>query len=69
MSGRGFFSQGRKGLAMDEHGAELSTDQLRAIGAMSGADAAGLDGQDAEAVVEWLAGDAGFVARLNRAKT
>src|SRR3954468_15415535 len=54
---------------MDRPGAELSPDQLRAIGAMSGAEAAELDGVDAEAVVGWLAGDAGFVAGLNRAKT
>src|SRR3954469_15220378 len=54
---------------MDRPGAELSPDQLRAIGAMSGAEAAELDGLDAEAVVDWLDGDAGFVAGLNRAKT
>jgi hypothetical protein len=36
---------------------------------MSGADAAELDDLDAESVVGWLAGDAGFVARLNRART
>jgi hypothetical protein len=54
---------------MDKRGDELSPDQLRAIGAMSGADAAELDGLDAETVVGWFDSDAGFVARLNRAKT
>src|SRR5262245_7682248 len=54
---------------MDEPEAKLSPDQLRAIGAMSGTEAAELDGLDAETVVGWLASDAGFVARLNRAKT
>jgi hypothetical protein len=54
---------------MDKPEVKLSPDQLRAIRAMSGADAAGLDGLDAKAMVGWLDGDAGFVARLNRAKT
>jgi hypothetical protein len=54
---------------MNERNGSLSPDQLRAVGAMSGADAAGLDGLVAEAVVSWLDGEPGFVARLNRAKT
>ena len=41
---------------------ELSSDQLRAVDALSGAEAAELDGLDAEAVVDWLASDPGFVA-------
>ena len=48
---------------------ERSPEQLLTIGAMSGAEATELGGLDAEAVVSWLAGDAGFVAGLNRAKT
>ena len=54
---------------MDRPDAELSPDQLRAIGAMLGIEATKPDGLDAEAVVDWLASDAGFVARLNRART
>jgi hypothetical protein len=54
---------------MSERNGSLSPDQLRAIGAMSGAEPAGLDVLDAEAVVDWLDGEPGFVARLNRAKT
>src|SRR4051812_28840813 len=54
---------------MDKSEAELSPDQLRAIGAMSGSEAAEMDGLDAKAVVDWLDGDPAFVSRLNRAKT
>ena len=39
---------------MSEEEPELTSDQLRAIGAMSGADAADLDELEPEAVVEWL---------------
>jgi hypothetical protein len=48
---------------------DLSPDQLRAIGAMSGANPAELDGLNAEAVIDWVQSDAGFVARLNRARS
>jgi hypothetical protein len=54
---------------MSERNGSLSPDQLRAVGAMSGTQADDLDGLDAEAVVGWLNGDPGFVARLNRART
>ena len=54
---------------MDNQERDLSPDQLRAIGAMSEANPAELDGLDAEAVVDWVQSDAGFVARLNRAKS
>jgi hypothetical protein len=54
---------------MSDRNGSLSPDQLRAIGAMSGTDVAEMDGLDAEAVVGWLDGEPGFVARLNRAKT
>jgi len=54
---------------MGKRESDLSPDQLRAIGAMSGANPAELDGLDAEAVAGWVERDAGFVARLNRAKT
>jgi hypothetical protein len=48
---------------------DLSPDQLRAIGAMSGTNPAELDSLDTEAVVDWVQSDAEFVARLNRAKS
>ncbi len=54
---------------MSERNGSLSPDQVRAIGAMSGADATELDGLDAEAVVGWMSHEADFVAGLNRAKT
>ena len=54
---------------MSKPESDLSPDQLRAIGAMSGGNPAELDGLDAEAVVDWVQSDAGFVARLNRARS
>lgn len=54
---------------MSKPESDLSPDQLRAIDAMSGADPTKLDGLDAEAVVDWVQSDAGFVARLNWAKS
>ncbi|MFO0888006.1 MAG: hypothetical protein U0790_02545 [Isosphaeraceae bacterium] len=51
--------------------AELTAEQLRAIGALSGSGSgpAGLDDLDAGAVADWMAFDAGFVAGLNRARS
>src|SRR4051794_36636675 len=54
---------------MMEETTEIPYDQLRAIAAMSGADAAELDEMEPETVVEWLDRDPEFVARLNRAKS
>ncbi len=54
---------------MSKPESDLSPDQLRAIGALSGAGPAELDGLDAEAVAGWLAGDPEFIAGLNRAKS
>ncbi len=54
---------------MSEQNGSLSPEQLRAIGALSGANSADLDGLDAEAVADWARRDAKFIARLNRAKS
>ena len=64
-----FLNAHKKGRRWTNRAAQLSPDQIRAIGAMSGAEAAELDGLDVEAVVDWMAGDARFVAGLNRTKT
>jgi hypothetical protein len=54
---------------MSEQNGTLSPDQLRAIGGLSGANSADLDGLDSEAVFDWSRRDPRFVASLNRAKS
>ena len=52
---------------MSERNGSLSPDQLRAVGVLAGADPAEVADCDPDAVAGWLAGDAEFIAGLNRA--
>src|SRR4051812_10072578 len=54
---------------MDMPEDDLTPEQIRAIGALSGAEASGLDDLDAVPVGDWMASDVGFLAGLNRART
>ena len=59
---------------MSKRGTGLSPDQRRAVDRLAGIDGPELDGFDVagcdrEAVADWLAQDAAFIAELNRAKS